>query len=287
MNKINWLASYPKSGNTWTRIFLTNYMNDTDQPVDINRLQGGPIASDRDLFDRWAGVEASDLTFEDIADFRPHVYRQMALHIGHPLYIKAHDACTRNSDGEMIFPKDVTSAVIYLIRNPLDVAVSYSHHSDRTIEQVVKNLCDPDGYAYENPKYLSPQLPQRLLSWSAHVLSWVDESNLPLIVIRYEDMLAQPEAAFERIIRTLELDFDPIRLANAIALSQFEKVQGQESQTGFKERVMQSDAPFFRQGKSGAWREELSLELADKIIKSNADVMRRFGYLDQNNDPLF
>jgi hypothetical protein len=287
MNQINWLASYPKSGNTWTRIFLTNYLNDADQPADINHLKGGPIASDRDLFDRWAGVEASDLSFEDIADFRPHVYRQMALHIAEPLYLKVHDACTRNSDGEMIFPKDVTSAVIYLIRNPLDVAVSYAHHSGRTLEQVVKNLCDLDGIVYENPKLLSPQIPQRLLSWSAHVRSWVDESELPVTVVRYEDMLAQPETAFESIIRALKLDFDALRLSKAIDLSRFETIQEQESQAGFKERTMQADAPFFRQGRSGTWREELSPELADKIIEVNRDLMWRFGYLDQNNNPLY
>jgi hypothetical protein len=287
MNQINWLASYPKSGNTWTRIFLTNYLNDADQPADINHLKGGPIASDRDLFDRWAGVEASDLSFDDIADFRPHVYRQMALHIAHPLYIKVHDACIRNSDGEMLFPSDVTSAVIYLIRNPLDVAVSYAHHSGRTLEQIVKNLCDQDGIVYENPKLLPPQIPQRLLSWSAHVRSWVDESGLAVTVIRYEDMLTQPEAAFERIIRALKLDLDPIRLSKAVELSRFESIQEQESRAGFKERAMLADTPFFRQGRSGTWREELNSELADKIIEGNADVMRRFGYLDQHNDPLF
>jgi aryl sulfotransferase len=245
MNQIYWLASYPKSGNTWTRIFLTNYLNDADQPADINHLKGGPIASDRDLFDRWAGVEASDLSLEDIADFRPHVYRQMALHIAVPLYLKVHDACTRNSDGEMIFPKDITAAVVYLIRNPLDVAVSYAHHSGRTLEQTVNNLCNQDGYVYENPKLLPPQIPQRLLSWSAHVRSWVDESDLPVTVIRYEDMLAQPQLAFESIVRTLNLDYDPLHLFKAIELSRFESIQEQESQTGFRERTMRSDAPFF------------------------------------------
>ena len=44
---IVWLASYPKSGNTWTRAFLTAYLGDEDQAVDINDLEGGPIASSR------------------------------------------------------------------------------------------------------------------------------------------------------------------------------------------------------------------------------------------------
>jgi hypothetical protein len=287
MNKIYWLASYPKSGNTWVRIFLTNYLQDADAPADINHLRGGPIASDRELFDRWAGVESSDLAFDEIADLRPHVYLQMALHIEHPLYLKVHDACTRNSEGELLFPASVTGGVLYLIRNPLDVAVSYAHHGGRTLEQIVASLSAPNGYAYENPKCLSDQLPQRLLSWSGHVRSWVDESGLPVTVIRYEDMLGQPEAAFESVVRTLGLELDAERLAKAIYHSSFEVIRDQEQETGFRERTIRADTPFFREGRAGSWRAEIPPELAEQVIATQADVMRRFGYLDENDHPAF
>ena len=287
MNKIYWLASYPKSGNTWTRIFLTNYLKDAEQPADINRLSGGPIASDRDVFDRWAGLEASDLSFEDIADLRPHVYRQMASHVGHPLYVKVHDACTRNSDGDLIFPADITGGAIYLIRNPLDVAVSYSHHGGRTIEQVVHNMCNPDGYVYESPKHLAPQLPQRLLSWSDHVRSWMDDSGLAVRLVRYEDMLADPEGTFTGIVGALDLPLDLPKLRRAVAFSAFESLQEQEASAGFKERLMGADAPFFRRGRSGSWRQELVPDLAKRLIETHEDIMRRFGYLDENNEPVF
>ncbi len=287
MNKIYWLASYPKSGNTWVRVFLTNYLSDGEEPIDINHLRGGPIASDREIFDRWAGVEASDLSFEDIADLRPHVYRQMASHIAHPLYVKVHDACTRNSDSELLFPPDVTAAVAYLIRNPLDVAVSYSHHGGRDLEKVVETMCDPDGYVYENPSRLSPQLPQRLLSWSAHIASWVDDSGFDVEVIRYEDILADPEGCFARLLRTLGLPLDPEKLAKAVAFSRFDLLQEQETSAGFKERPLRADAPFFREGRSGNWRKELPSQLAEKIIAAHAQVMSRFGYLNDSGEPVY
>ena len=287
MNKIYWLASYPKSGNTWARVFLTNYLRDQEGPVDINHLRGGPIASDREIFDRWAGVEASDLSFDDIADLRPHVYRQMATHIQHPLYIKVHDACTRNSDGDLLFPPDLTGSVVYLIRNPLDVAVSYSHHGGRDLENVVDAMCDPNGYVYENPSRLAPQLPQRLLSWSAHVTSWVDESESKTEVIRYEDILADPEESFTRILRTLDLPLDPEKLAKATAFSRFDALKEQETSAGFKERPLRADAPFFREGRSGDWRKELPSYLADKIIAAHSKVMQRFGYLNEFGDPVY
>jgi hypothetical protein len=287
MNKIYWIASYPKSGNTWVRIFLTNYLRGGDQPADINRLDGGPIASDRDVFDRWAGVEASDLTEDEVNDLRPDVYRQMARHIEHPIYMKVHDACTRNAEGQLLFPADVTGGALYVIRNPLDVAVSYAHHGGRTVEEAVEALCKPEGSMFESPERLPVQLRQRLLSWSRHVRSWVDESGLRPTVLRYEDLLASPEAAFEQAVCVFDLELDQARLSRAIAFSQFESIREQEQQSGFKEKRLRADAPFFREGRAGSWRVELSTHLADKIIDTQGETMRRFGYLDEDNHPVF
>jgi len=287
MNKIYWIASYPKSGNTWIRVFLTNYLDEADQPADINHLKGGPIASDREVFDRWAGVEASDLSAEDIASMRPDVYRQMAQHIDHPLYLKVHDACTRNSEGDLLFPPDITGGVVYIIRNPLDVAVSYAHHGGRAVNQVVDDLCEPDGHVYENRERIGRQLPQRLLSWSGHVLSWLDESGMPVTVVRYEDMLAQPAVEFVRVVRALDLDLDAPRLSRAVAFSRFASIQEQEQKAGFKEKHMRADALFFREGRAGSWRSGLAPELAHRVISTHGDVMRRFGYLDEKNQPVF
>ena len=287
MNKLYWLASYPKSGNTWVRVFLTNYLNDEAEPADINRLKGGPIAIDRDIFDRWAGVESSDLPYDEIANLRPEVYRQMARHVDHPMYIKVHDACTRNAEGQLLFPPDVTGGVLYLIRNPLDVVVSYAHHGGRTLQQTVDSLCNPNGIVYEVPDHMALQLPQRLLSWSGHVRSWVDQSSLAVTVLRYEDLLSQPEASFQAVLRALRLELDAPRLSRAIAFSQFESMRVQELQDGFREKHMRADAPFFRRGRAGTWRAELTTEQARKVMDTQGDFMRRFGYLDDAGKPAF
>ena len=72
MAGIIWLASYPKSGNTWLRAFLTSFQSG-GQPVDINSMAGGPIASARKRFDDAMGVEASELTQEEIDRYRPRI----------------------------------------------------------------------------------------------------------------------------------------------------------------------------------------------------------------------
>ena len=75
MNGIIWLASYPKSGNTWFRVFLTNLLRDADTPASINELESTPIASARGIFDNNIGFEASDLTADEIDRLRPELYR--------------------------------------------------------------------------------------------------------------------------------------------------------------------------------------------------------------------
>ena len=108
MGKIIWLASYPKSGNTWVRVLLTNYLRNGEAPADINRLDGGPIASARLWFDEWAGIEASALDDKIIERLRPDVYRCMAIESTETLYMKAHDAWYRTDRGEPLFPPDIT-----------------------------------------------------------------------------------------------------------------------------------------------------------------------------------
>jgi hypothetical protein len=109
MGNIYWLASYPKSGNTWMRILLTNYLRNADQPADINSLDGGPIASARQVFDDRVGLEASDLTQDEIERYRPFVYEQMSEQASEPLFLKVHDAFTFTRFGYPLISKTATA----------------------------------------------------------------------------------------------------------------------------------------------------------------------------------
>ncbi len=75
MSGIYWLASYPKSGNTWLRSFLSNLQQDGDAPADINELATGTIASARDWLDEALGFDSADLSADEIDRLRPAVYR--------------------------------------------------------------------------------------------------------------------------------------------------------------------------------------------------------------------
>ena len=286
MASIFWLASYPKSGNTWMRILLNNYLRNADAPADINRLEGGPIASARVWFDEWVGIEASSLDDASIERLRPGVYRCMAREEQETLFMKVHDAWGRSDRDDAIFPADVTGGVIYILRNPLDMAASCSHHWGVSLEQAVENMCLPDFALARSIGGMSDQLQQRLGSWSHHVTSWLDDSALPVQLVRYEDLKHNPESVFGDVVKFCGLPWDEERVQKAVSFSDFSELQRQEKKNDFRERSIKSPGPFFRRGQTGAWREELPAHLVQRLIDEHGDTMRRFGYLDSDDLPV-
>lgn len=279
--RIVWLASYPKSGNTWFRAFLANLLRNSNVPADINELEGGPIASSRQLFDEATGLSSADLLPDEIEKLRPLVYEYIAQQSEDVVFHKIHDAFTTTSDGKPLVPESATKVVIYFVRNPLDVAVSFAHHSNLGFDVIVKAM-NTNEYAFCNkPSKLHMQLTQRLLTWSNHIKSWVDNSNLPIIVIRYEDMKLAPFETFSKAVQFCGLNFNDSQIAEAIAKSDFNELKRQEKEKGFREKSPESES-FFRKGKIGSWKEELSAELVEIIIKNHFEMMGRFGYLPES-----
>lgn len=286
MGNIYWLASYPKSGNTWMRILLTNYLRDTDRPADINSLDGVPVANARQVFDDAVGIEASDLTQDEIERYRPFVYDQLSSQTKEKLFLKVHDAFTYTPYGYPLISKSATAGVLYLVRNPLDVAVSFAHHEAHPIKKMVARMGEADFCFVTNPTRLHSQLRQRLLTWSGHVSSWLDEPNLPVLVVRYEDMKQDPVAKFTEVIRFCKLDNDPARILKAVEFSRFDRVKQQEQAQGFAEKKAAAGS-FFRKGVVGSWREALSPELVEKLIADHREVMIRLGYLTSAGDLVY
>src|SRR5437762_11601608 len=111
MSQIVWLASYPKSGNTWLRAFLVNFQADSGQPADIHALQFGQNAAFREPLDLALGIESSDMTAEEIERYRPQAYRSTVANRSETLFLKIHDAYTSTA-GEPLVPADVTCSAI-------------------------------------------------------------------------------------------------------------------------------------------------------------------------------
>jgi hypothetical protein len=99
-----------------------------------------------------------------------------------------------------------------------------------------------------------------------------------IYVMRYEDMLAEPEKTFGGLARHLLLDPTPAQLREAIERSSFDKLKEQEDKEGFREKPKQAER-FFREGRAGQWKEVLTKEQVDRIVRDHGEQMRRFGYL--------
>lgn len=284
MAGIFWLASYPKSGNTWMRIFLTNYLQNGDQPADINRLDGGPIASAREIFDELVGVEASDLTLAEQELLRPQVYLQFAQELAQDEFLKAHDAYTLNSKETPLFPPEASRGAIYILRNPLSVAPSLANHINKSIDEAIDLLNNQQPKKEKHLVGLGTQLPQRWLSWGEHVRSWAEAPGQRVLLVRYEDMKQRSYEVFRAVIRFAGLDDDEARIRKAIQFSSFEQVKKQETEKGFRERIRPTS--FFRKGEIGAWKSELTPEQIERILAFQAESMRRYGYLDPAGNPV-
>lgn len=275
--KIVWLASYPKSGNTWFRAFLTALLNPGSTDIDINNLHQTTIASSRQLFDEMTGIASSDLEQEEIDRLRPLVYLQNARESEEVLYHKVHDAWTLLPDGQPLFPPEVTRAALYFIRNPLDVAVSFAHHLNTSLEKTIAILNNPEYAFCQRTDRLHNQLRQRLLTWSGHVKSWVDDSGLPVLVMRYEDMKARPAETFSRAADFIGLHYSPAEIVAALDRASFARLQQQEAEKGFSEKNARSGI-FFRKGEAGDWKNVLSAAQVERVTQAHREVMERFGY---------
>ncbi|TKD51870.1 sulfotransferase domain-containing protein [Sphingomonas baiyangensis] len=284
--RLFWLASYPKSGNTWFRAFLRNLDGEGADPASINDLGSTSLAAARSWIDDLIGFDTADLASHEIASVRPAVYRFASDHARGFVCRKIHDACTRVANGEWIISAAATAGALYLVRNPLDVAISYAHHASITLDEAIAALADPD-YCIAAGKggQLKPQVEQRLLSWSGHVTSWVDNPDIAVHVLRYEDMQRVGAPAFAAAATFLRRDATPAAIARALAHSSFDKLKAQEDRETFRERAQRS-ARFFRKGKIGDWQTTLSGAQIDRIVEAHGTVMQRFNYCDAAGTPI-
>jgi aryl sulfotransferase len=271
-----WLASYPKSGNTWVRALLTALLDD-DGELDLNRMGHGPIASAREQLERYTGLVSSDLTEAEIATLRPLADRVFDAELTETDYRKIHDSLFSGPDGGPIVAPEATLGAVYVVRDPRDVAISFAHHFGRTVEWATQQMGDAQATFLKTMKDIRPQVQQRLGSWSDHVRGWTEQTLFPVIVVRYEDLHAAPAGQLARIAQMGQLETTADAIARAVEAATFERLREQERRDGFRERAG-LERHFFRRGIAGAWRDELPLELAERIVHDHREVMHRLGY---------
>ncbi|MFZ5746785.1 MAG: sulfotransferase domain-containing protein [Pseudomonadota bacterium] len=274
-----WLASYPKSGNTWLRILLSGLVVRDGEPADINalRLPWASVVS-REKIEDHTLLDTGLLTDEEIDRLRPHVVDPIVGDAAERCYIKVHDAYRHVDGGAPLLGDPRGRAAIYIVRDPRDVAVSLSFHLGRSIDAAIAFLNKP-GATLGSRGHRSPtQVPQLLFDWSGHVASWTEQSEVPVHLLRYEDLSADTTGALRAVAAFLGLDACDRVIAEAVGAADFSKLQRQERKGGFAERPSTATAAFFRSGRAGGWTEALTPEQNAAIVAAHAPMMERFGY---------
>lgn len=274
MGAIIWLASYPKSGNTWLRAFLFNLLRSPPQPASINELDSFCIGESAGAwYAHRAGHPIGGMEMPAIMALRPLVHRDFTRAFPDSVFVKTHNYLGECCD-IALHTMDVSAGAIYVVRNPLDVVISMTDHFGVSLDEAIVRLADKTA-ATETTNAHAAEFHS---DWSTHVGSWTAHPNPSLHIVRYEDMLDRPNRTFRQIATFLGLTPPNDRLRKAIKFSSFETLKAQEQKSGFKERSEYSKA-FFRAGRTQQWRTKLSPAQIDQIVADHHLQMARFGYL--------
>jgi len=274
MGNIVWLASYPKSGNTWIRAFLANLIANKSDPVPLDELARYCDDEARpELFSAVAGKPSTDLSPGEIAEIRPRVHALIAANARGTRFVKTHNY-NGALDGHPLHNAEVTAGAVYVVRNPLDVAVSMTHHFGLTVDEAIERLGN-DEVATANDAMFVTQL---LGSWSFHVRSWAGLASERILIVRYEDLLEKPAKHFAKVAKLVGMGQDRARIDRAIRHAGFGTLSSLEKKHGFVE-ASDKATRFFRTGRMNQWREALGRGQVQRIVDAHREQMARFGYV--------
>lgn len=237
-----WIVSYPKSGNTWTRFLIANLIA-PEQAID------------------WTNIERIVPDIYITRDVKLRSYRS-------PRYLKSHEAY-----------KPAYRKVIFIVRDPRDVAVSYFHFVRKA-----KMLGATDSIDEFMKIFMAGRI-DPYGNWGENVASWLGarRGTPGFLVVRYEDLLANAEAELARIAELLELPADEALLRRAVENSRADRMRElEQAQRGENKMLKRSraDIPFVRSAKSGQWQTELPAEAIVQIETAWGDTMRELGYIE-------
>jgi hypothetical protein len=262
-----WLASYPKSGNTWVRLFMQAYRHG-----DLNFNSLGNLSDTSRIC--WQGATfqpLSKLTEQHAALVRPAALFNLQLQcatipIERPV-VKTHAANVCVLDVTQI-PAQLTYSAVHLVRDPRDVAVSWASHFGQDQDTAIERLCD-NGNALASNDTLSV-----LCDWSRHTETWQQASNV--LTVQYEDLKTKPYVEFAKIVRHIGDEWDQERFDRALEMTDFDHLKQREEKDGFAEA---REGRFFRKGQTGGYAEALTADQIKRIEDAHGPKMREFGYL--------
>ena len=279
---IIWLASYPKSGNTWLRSLIASYFYSKEGSFNFKLLDNIDQFPSAQFFKNF---EDPLLTPESTSRF--WISEQKKINRENKIrFLKTHNAlCKINSNS---FTDEKNSiAAIYIVRDPRNLITSLSHHYQINYKDALNFMINKKKALIEksNNRYVG-FVP--LLSWDLHLESWINCKKFPVLTIRYEDLAANTFDTFKNVIKFIN-QFSPVfdnldetRIKHSINSCSFEKLQDLEKKSGFHEamenKINKKKIKFFNLGKDNNYKKLLEPKLAQQIADLFKSQMVKFKY---------
>ncbi len=278
LKNLLWIASYPKSGNTWMRAILTSLFYSNDGIFDFKLLPKIDQFEKLQYFDF-----VKDINIDDYKklDELPTISRywteaQKRIESKKLIFFKTH-SCNYSHNNLNYTNQLTTRGGIYIIRDPRDVAVSYSKFIGESIDITIDYMLSQSRQIWNQNKSLGIIVSR----WDYHVSSWLN-LKAPIIFIRYEDLLNKTEKILKELINFLseqlkiKIDVNQKKIDNIIKSTSFNLLKQKEEKEGFREASKSS--VFFREGKSMQWKNDLNENQISKIEENFNETMKKFNY---------
>jgi hypothetical protein len=278
---IIWLASYPKSGNTWIRIFLSTLLYSSDKPIvniNNNHIKQFPTRSDFD------NLTDNVMDMDEFA--KNCILAQQRINLDNRIKIlKTHNAYWQNYEKNYFFTdKENTLGVIYIVRDPRNVITSIMDYFNKksyreTLEFLIDNYKVIGGTKFESG------IPTILFSWANHYNSW-KQFKKNYLLIKYEDLLDKPQEEFLKISNYLNtignFKFNEKDILEIAENCKFENFRNQEKTKGFIDNSATNKIfkkNFFRLGPKNNWKDLLDTDIKLKIEEQFKKEMLELGYI--------
>lgn len=267
MKPEDWLVSFPKSGNTWVRMLLQSYLREEGVCPTSFIDTGGQ------MFHMAAHKPLEELSLQEQVMVRPAALLNAFLVLGASHYlIKSHHAA-QVVEGIPLFSKAFVRKVIYVVRDPRDVALSLAHHTGTSVEDAVRMMGNDRGTFQDEGRAT-----QITLSWSKHVESWMGAKEFPVCIVSYESLHVDPVSVLAQLLDFLGVE--EIRediVEEAVEACHIDRLREKEAAGEIQQKSRAQDT-FFRRGEAGAWEDELSPNLVRQVEEDHGEVMKRVGY---------
>ena len=277
---IIWLASYPKSGSTWVRSFLTCLLFSQDNDLNINDIKIRAFPTKKD----YENINENSENINQIIQNSLHA--QSRINLDNKIkFFKTHSANWKSNDD--LFTDEVnTDSVIYIVRDPRNIITSIKNHFDFDSYEKSLNFMKNEQTIIGNKKSKSEiDLLTIISSWSNHYKSW-KKIKKDYLLIKYENLVNNSFDEFGKISNFLkkkhDYQYSETEVAKSIENTSFDKLKLQEKEKGFIEAVTDSKGnlkKFFNLGPENDWKNILDKKTTRLVEENFEKEMIELGYL--------